>query len=158
MGWDGMGWGGVVVVNLYLQKSAQFQSVPARVGAGAGGISSTCIEAAIDDDARVRTPPDAGMKAMKQAEKPEDQSGFANNNINYYHHRIIILIIIHFSVGIEIEHRVEKLFYILARLKLPFLLFRHFGISKVTKRRTPIPQPIIRSTEISSRMVASSSK
>ena len=65
-------------LNLYLQKSAQFQSVPARVGAGAGGISSTCIEAAIDDDARLRTPPDAGMKAMKQAEKPEDQNGFAN--------------------------------------------------------------------------------
>ena len=51
-------------LNLYLQKSAQFQSIPARVGAGAGGISSICIEAAIDDDARVRTPPDAGMEAI----------------------------------------------------------------------------------------------
>ena len=48
-----------------------------RAGAGAGGISSTCIEAAIDCSALLRSPPDAGMKARKQAEKPEDQNGFA---------------------------------------------------------------------------------
>ena len=46
-------------------------------GAGAGGICSNCIEDAIDSSALLRSPPDAGMRAGQQAEKPEDQNGFA---------------------------------------------------------------------------------
>ena len=46
-------------------------------GAGAGGICSNCIEDAIDSSALLRSPPDAGMRARQQAEKPEDQNCFA---------------------------------------------------------------------------------
>ena len=51
--------------------------MPERTGAGAGGISSTCIEAAISDSARLRTPPDAGLKPVKLPQNPEPENGFA---------------------------------------------------------------------------------
>ena len=42
-----------------------------------GGISSTCIDMAYPICANPRTPLDAGLSAMKQAQKPENENSFA---------------------------------------------------------------------------------
>ena len=75
-GWEAMQWG-VRRCEPSFRKVLISASLAERAGAGAGGISSTCIEDAVSGSARLRTPPDAGMKPMKLAQNPENENGFA---------------------------------------------------------------------------------